>query len=480
MRTHLILFALVLTGGAAAQTDTAALYHPFHTGDEWIYRRVNSYGPFTGPFTTTHGFTLARAERDTLIDGIPWVIISLKEMAAGYTASMVQRYDTASGRLLQRYPVRNSEVLDSVPCTTLNATFGRSMQLTGLRNDRLLGHPTVVRTVRELVTGSFHTMSYARGLGLVEELYQDQLEGSGSSTSRLVHARIGGVTYGRYIDPAVLDSLLQYRPLHTGNVWVYATDSAAIVESVRALRDTSVAGLRFTLLNRTRHDLAAGTMSPLETLLERVDTLSWSVYRVSGGQFVKTDSLFLTQGDSVKLGGVPMSVTTGADTVFGTVRPTRTVTVSLPPHKETHTEAYGIGCIRRTTTMSMDEYPFSVLSTTNRTLLYAKVNGVEYGTAPLSVPPDGPLPPFSFALHQNHPNPFNPSTSISFTVGRTGETELTVFDMLGRVVAVPFLGMASDGVYTVRFDAASLASGVYFYRLRSGDFSQTRRMMLVR
>ena len=128
----------------------------------------------------------------------------------------------------------------------------------------------------------------------------------------------------------------------------------------------------------------------------------------------------------------------------------------------------------------MDEFPFNVISTTKRTLLYAKVNGVEYGTASLSVPTDRPLPPFTFALHQNHPNPFNPSTSISFTVGRTGETELTVFDMLGRVVAVPFLGMASDGVYTVRFDAASLASGVYFYRLRSGDFSQTRRMMLVR
>ena len=86
----------------------------------------------------------------------------------------------------------------------------------------------------------------------------------------------------------------------------------------------------------------------------------------------------------------------------------------------------------------------------------------------------------SFALHQNYPNPFNPTTTIAFDVPHATNVELTVFDMLGRQIAMLVNKRYEPGRYDVRFDASRFASGVYFYRVRMGDFEQTRKMLLVR
>lgn len=89
--------------------------------------------------------------------------------------------------------------------------------------------------------------------------------------------------------------------------------------------------------------------------------------------------------------------------------------------------------------------------------------------------------PFEFALDQNFPNPFNPATVISYTVSpRVAGAPLTleVFNILGQRVAVLNQTTAQPGTHRIDFDAASLASGVYFYRLRIGEQSQTRKMIL--
>jgi enterochelin esterase-like enzyme len=90
--------------------------------------------------------------------------------------------------------------------------------------------------------------------------------------------------------------------------------------------------------------------------------------------------------------------------------------------------------------------------------------------------------PMSFTLQQNYPNPFNPSTTISFTIppGTYGRTSLQVYDLLGREVATLLNEEKSAGAYTVQWDAGGVSSGVYFYRLRAGDFVQTRKMLLMR
>jgi len=86
----------------------------------------------------------------------------------------------------------------------------------------------------------------------------------------------------------------------------------------------------------------------------------------------------------------------------------------------------------------------------------------------------------SFALSQNVPNPFNPSTSISFTLPETSEASLKIFDMAGREVATLVDGMTERGAHTVTFDAGQLSSGVYVYTLQAGGLNTTRKMVLLK
>jgi hypothetical protein len=90
------------------------------------------------------------------------------------------------------------------------------------------------------------------------------------------------------------------------------------------------------------------------------------------------------------------------------------------------------------------------------------------------------LPPGRLDLEQNFPNPFNPTTVVRYEVSVPGKVRLAVYDLLGREVCVLVDDQRAPGSYDVRFDASGLASGVYFYRLASGSFVQTRRMVLVR
>ncbi len=88
--------------------------------------------------------------------------------------------------------------------------------------------------------------------------------------------------------------------------------------------------------------------------------------------------------------------------------------------------------------------------------------------------------PKEFSLEQNFPNPFNPSTEISYELPKSGHVSLKIYDMLGKEAATVVDEVKSAGRYQVRFDATKLSSGMYFYRLRSGEFMKTRKMLLVR
>ena len=99
---------------------------------------------------------------------------------------------------------------------------------------------------------------------------------------------------------------------------------------------------------------------------------------------------------------------------------------------------------------------------------------------PVSVEETDPTIPLTFGLEQNFPNPFNPSTTIGFRVAREEFVRITVFDMLGRQVATLVDEMKTPGLYQVRWDARSLSSGIYHYRLRAGTFVETRKLVLMR
>ncbi|MCS6990104.1 MAG: T9SS type A sorting domain-containing protein, partial [Chloroherpetonaceae bacterium] len=88
--------------------------------------------------------------------------------------------------------------------------------------------------------------------------------------------------------------------------------------------------------------------------------------------------------------------------------------------------------------------------------------------------------PREYSLGQNYPNPFNPTTTIEFSLRREGWTVLEVFNVLGQRVATLVNENLKAGGYRVEFKAAGLSSGAYFYRLRSGGFVATKKMMLVK
>ena len=85
-----------------------------------------------------------------------------------------------------------------------------------------------------------------------------------------------------------------------------------------------------------------------------------------------------------------------------------------------------------------------------------------------------------YALYQNYPNPFNPSTTIRYDLKNPGHTKLTIFNVVGQEVATLVNGVQQSGAHAVHFDAAALTSGVYFYRLTSGDFTRTAKMVLMK
>jgi hypothetical protein len=90
-----------------------------------------------------------------------------------------------------------------------------------------------------------------------------------------------------------------------------------------------------------------------------------------------------------------------------------------------------------------------------------------------------------FALEQNVPNPFNPHTTIRFTLPETGPASLRVYDVTGRLVKTVTAGLLKAGPHALRWDGTDhrggrVASGVYFYRLTAGAYSATRKMVLLR
>ncbi len=108
-----------------------------------------------------------------------------------------------------------------------------------------------------------------------------------------------------------------------------------------------------------------------------------------------------------------------------------------------------------------------------------------------TVPPEATAPtaieavasdavPTQFVLDQNYPNPFNPATWIRYALPQPVSVRLTIYDVLGREVTVLVDRQQTPGTYEVTFEADGLPSGVYFYRLETGPFSEIRQMLLVK
>jgi len=86
----------------------------------------------------------------------------------------------------------------------------------------------------------------------------------------------------------------------------------------------------------------------------------------------------------------------------------------------------------------------------------------------------------AFSLNPNYPNPFNPTTVIHYSIPKTLFVELSVFDVLGQELTILVNERQPAGTYQIQFDGQNLPAGLYFYRLRAGEFCATKKMVIVK
>jgi hypothetical protein len=110
-----------------------------------------------------------------------------------------------------------------------------------------------------------------------------------------------------------------------------------------------------------------------------------------------------------------------------------------------------------------------------------KINGIVYGDTLLTgVENISSEVPSLYSLSQNYPNPFNPITNVKFSILNAGEVKLVVYDIMGREVQTLVNESLQAGTYETTFDGSSLNSGVYFYKLVTEGFTETKRMTLIK
>ncbi|MEO8513269.1 MAG: YCF48-related protein [Ignavibacteria bacterium] len=110
----------------------------------------------------------------------------------------------------------------------------------------------------------------------------------------------------------------------------------------------------------------------------------------------------------------------------------------------------------------------------------AIINTINSGGGFIGIQPISGNVPEKYLLSQNYPNPFNPTTNISIQLPKEGFVKLTVFDITGKEVAVLVNENLRAGEYKVDFNASSFPSGAYFYRLQSGEFTEVKKMVLIK
>jgi hypothetical protein len=256
-----------------------------------------------------------------------------------------------------------------------------------------------------------------------------------------------------------LDSMRAFFPTHVGDEWQFEWGDYIANPPhhlcymwLRIVSDTVMQnGIRYSLFLK-ESDRPVYCYSSIVSGLYRLDSGSGNVCRYI---------------DSTHEDTIPLMWITGTrpDTVLGV--PTKDVGGGWTGQSLTY--GYGFGLVREFVDTG---WPY------RSALLYARVNGKEYGTS-LSLP-GNEMEVQDFQLCQNYPNPFNPSTTIRYGLPNRSYVTLTVYNTLGQQVAQLVNGEMDAGFHEVTFDGAELSSGVYFYRLKAGMYVETKKFVLTK
>lgn len=471
---------------AILYADSLSQYHPLHNGNTWVYKHTEYNSPLP-PKITFYSKTVVG---DTLINGKVLKTILRKNFSSDIKHYSFERFDDVTGNYIQFHKELNKELVeDSTFTQTLLDIFGEMLyrkRLTHIYSDSVLGSFAQIRSLRNVVD-LFHInegWKYAYGFGLIEK-YQAEYTPYEPLIYKdvLVYANVNGKEYGT---KAILyaDSLSQYHPLHTGNTWVYKhtiknfPNPPTISYFTKTVTgDTLINGKVYKIVEK-RSD----STTLLERTFERFDDLTGNYihyYKEYNKESVEDSTFSSTLYDifsglytTRRLFGLRI------DSVFGVKTLLREINIwnHVSESDKVWRYAYGFGSVYE---HLADIFPSPVVHNWDE-LVFAKINGKEYGTDPLSVERIDDRTPTTFLLSQNFPNPFNPTTTIQFSIPISELVTLKIYDILGKEVSEIVNETKEAGTYFVRFNASSLASGVYFYKISAGHFSEIKKMSVVK
>ena len=282
------------------------------------------------------------------------------------------------------------------------------------------------------------------------------------------------VLFGINENEAAWDSIIaKYYPLQIGNSWRYQTIQYGNSMCLQLPNPTeyTITITGETIINNKKYFVFSNGYK------ERIDSLTMNVYRYNGAFDQMLDSLYAKKNDhyyGIRLDFFDIYCTV-ADTFQGNFAghsgSARKITVS----GNGTNEYYLLNGIGVTSMFRCFQYGHKDV------LLGCIINGVQYG-AISGIVNTGTILPENFSLSQNYPNPFNPETKIKFAISGKSvvQTFLYVYDLNGREVTVLVNHQLQPGTYEVDFDGSNLPSGVYYYKLESGNFTQTKKMVLIK
>jgi hypothetical protein len=288
----------------------------------------------------------------------------------------------------------------------------------------------------------------------------------------------------------------KYMPLLVGNVWVYSfayispVGSGTGYDSYRITGTQLINGKLYYIVNHT-HIQLSGNYSCSSRLFfldspVRVDSANMNIYLNSNcGTSTEglVDSLASGFGDSsltcFNFEGIKTAYNDSSDYfIFNTYFNAKKFTTININGGNDQTYLLGIGLARFYSSQSHQSC--------NQYLKGCIINGMIYGDTSLIIGINqiSTEIPESFELFQNYPNPFNPVTEIKFSIPSVGNgrdrSVIKIYNTLGHEVQVLVNESLQPGTYEVNWDASNFPSGVYFYELTSGDFIQTKKMVLLK
>jgi Secretion system C-terminal sorting domain len=199
----------------------------------------------------------------------------------------------------------------------------------------------------------------------------------------------------------------------------------------------------------------------------------------------------MTSGpDTIYASGNDVEVNTGSNKydAYGSVTLPNGTFPALRVNGTTVTKVYLSGSLLNTLpsytiswlTESGNQLSVEVDSNASGSVKVRSVSLTTVGPTPATLVKASAQLPGNFVLSQNYPNPFNPSTQIQFSVPKAGYVTLKVYDMLGREVSTLVNGELGPSSYSITWNAANVASGVYLYKLDAGNYSMTKKMVLMK